>query len=783
MTDQFHARPPGARDRARREPVIEPLRETQVDTIASSRGSSPLLREAQGELRLSQRRLAAVFEGSTEGIVLFDDTGALLDANPMACALVEATREQVLRMTAASVLTNPEEARQKIQTVRTDGALDGETEIVTAKGSRRLIAYRAVANIIPGLHMAMLRDVTEARHAQIAQARLAALVESSADAILGCGPDGAIDAWNRGAEHLYGYTEEEALGRHVSFLAPPGDRSGAIDIVQRVLGGQTISQLEVMRRRKDGTDVAVSLTVSPVRDSSGAVIGCSAIGRDISQQKRAEERFRELLESAPDAMIVVESPGVISLVNRQAERLFGYERNELIGAPLDMLIPQRHRQRHARHTAAFLECPSPRLMTENRELRATRKDGTEIAVEITLSPLHGLDERNAIAAIRDVTDKNRMRDQLIISDRMVSIGTLAAGVAHEINNPLAAVTTNIELALQTAESLGDSVDRDELIEELSDAREASERVRRIVRDLKIFSRGRAETIGPVDPRVVMESTLRLAWNEIRHRARLVKDYGGASLVCANESRLGQIFLNLVVNAAQAIPEGHIDENTIRVSTAVGPGGEVVVTVADSGAGMSPDVQKQLFTPFFTTKPVGQGTGLGLSICQRLVNEINGRMEVESAVGRGTTFRVYLPPATLDDCAPAEPLPTVPAARRRGRVLVIDDEPALAKAIGRTLSREHDVVTRTSAEEALEEIIAGQRFDVILCDLMMPQMTGMDFHVRLAEVAPDQAERTIFMTGGAFTPWARDFLASIASLRIEKPFDTQYLRTLVNDRIR
>jgi CheY-like chemotaxis protein/anti-sigma regulatory factor (Ser/Thr protein kinase) len=275
----------------------------------------------------------------------------------------------------------------------------------------------------------------------------------------------------------------------------------------------------------------------------------------------------------------------------------------------------------------------------------------------------------------------------------------------------------------------------------------------------------------------------MAWNELRHRVRLVKTYGKVAPVEASESRLGQVFLNLVVNAAQAIPEGRIDANEIRISTRTGDDGRVIVEIADTGPGIPPNVLKQLFTPFFTTKPVGVGTGLGLSICERIVTGFGGTIEVESELGKGTVFRVALLAARSTETQEAPEPTRSSSATRRGRILVVDDEPAIAKAVQRTLSREHEVVVLESAVTALERIRAGERFDVILCDLMMPRMTGMDLHAALLQDEPSQSAAMIFLTGGAFTPHARKFLDEAPNLRMEKPFETMHLRAMVNDRIR
>jgi CheY-like chemotaxis protein len=377
-----------------------------------------------------------------------------------------------------------------------------------------------------------------------------------------------------------------------------------------------------------------------------------------------------------------------------------------------------------------------------------------------------------------------MQEQLMISDRMASIGILAAGVAHEINNPLACVIANLELSTRDLAELAQRVDgTDSLREQLRDAREAAERLRLIVRDLKVFSRAEEDQRSAVDVQRVIDSSLRMAWNEIRHRAQLVRDYQSVPMVHASESRLGQVFLNLIVNAAQAIPPGRTEHNQIRIHLRTDALGRAVTEIADTGPGMPPEVLKNLFTPFFTTKPAGVGTGLGLTICQRIISDLGGEISVQSEAGKGTVFRVCLPggPREMDGPAPASV--GVPVASRRGRILVVDDEAPLVEVVRRILRAEHEVATSQSARDALERIEAGERYDVILCDLMMPHMTGMELYTELSRVAPEQAARMVFLTGGAFTAGAREFLDRVPNQRLEKPFEPQQLRATVNDRLR
>jgi signal transduction histidine kinase len=390
-------------------------------------------------------------------------------------------------------------------------------------------------------------------------------------------------------------------------------------------------------------------------------------------------------------------------------------------------------------------------------------------------------------------EKTRMREQLVISERMASAGTLAAGVAHEINNPLAVAMTNLEFVSETLARVTAAAreprERRVPVEEWSglarlgaideavrDAREALGRMRDIVRDVKLFSRPQDDKTDSVDVHRIIESSLRMAHNEIRHRARVVKDYQPVPPVNANESRMGQVMLNLIVNAAQSMSEGHADRNKLLVATRTAPDGSAIIEVSDTGTGIEKEHIDRIFDPFFTTKPHGIGTGLGLAICQRIVLEMGGVIEVESEVGKGTRFRLLLKPARESQNVKAKTMR--PTSGHRARVLVVDDEPAIGRALQRVLREHLDVLALTSAKEALARITAGERFEAILSDVMMPEVTGMDLYQSLLRIAPDQAERMIFVTGGAFTTAAREFLDNVPNPRIEKPVEATNLLAIV-----
>jgi nitrogen-specific signal transduction histidine kinase/CheY-like chemotaxis protein len=393
---------------------------------------------------------------------------------------------------------------------------------------------------------------------------------------------------------------------------------------------------------------------------------------------------------------------------------------------------------------------------------------------------------------REITALRQAQAQLVLADRMLSVGLLAAGVAHEINNPLSAVIGNLEYAATLAAQLtaagsGDPATLADLSCVLADTRAAADRIREVAADLRLFVRTPEREIHSVAVDQVLDASARLLRNEIRHRARIVRRYEVVPRVRASEPRLSQVFINLLVNAAQAMPIGRAEENEIRLYVHQDPAGDVVVEIADTGMGMTPEVQRRLFTPFFTTKGRDMGTGLGLSVCSRLVSGMGGRIEVQSDPGRGSTFKLVLPP----DRSGAADATTVEIATpppewngvRRGRILVVDDDEAVGTALRRLLTPHHEVTVSRSAKEALDHLLEGAAcYDLILCDLMMPDQTGLDLLEALEVSLPDEARKVVLMTAGAFSPEAYHALASAALVVVEKPIGPDRLRDLLAARM-
>ncbi|GAC1601200.1 MAG: hypothetical protein NVS4B10_13120 [Myxococcales bacterium] len=506
----------------------------------------------------------------------------------------------------------------------------------------------------------------------------------------------------------------------------------------------------------------------------------NAIERKQAEQslRASEQRFRALIESTTDGIFLLAADGAILYSSPSGAQMLGLSAGETPGSllghlhPEDVPVVRRTLEGVARTPGEPLQA----------QARVRRRDGTSVVVDGVFTNL--LDDpavRGIVLNVRDISERKQMEAKLMMADRMVSVGTLAAGVAHEINNPLAYVLANLSFLSNALPPLMQGKDPD-VIEALREAHDGAGRVRNIVRDLKTFSRADEVHDAPVDLHRVLDAAANMAWNEIRHRARLVKDFGVVPEVQANESRLGQVFLNLLVNAAQSIEPGAEGRNEIRAITRV-EGGRVVAEVRDSGVGIPLDLQKKIFEPFFTTKPAGVGTGLGLAICHSIVSEMGGELSVSSAPGRGSNFRVVLPVATGVPRAAAPRLTQAAQATPRARLLVVDDEVGVGNAIRRALSAEHDVVPVTSARAALEMLDRGERFDAMLCDLMMPEMSGMELHAELERTHPALAQALIVMTGGVFTPAAQQFLDRVQNQRVEKPFDVQSLRAVIRSALR
>jgi signal transduction histidine kinase len=372
-------------------------------------------------------------------------------------------------------------------------------------------------------------------------------------------------------------------------------------------------------------------------------------------------------------------------------------------------------------------------------------------------------------AVEDVIAVRRRKNEparVAQAERMAALGTLAAGVVHEINNPLTYVLLHINQALRSLPkpAVGSDPRVTRLEEILKSALEGCERIREITRGIRTFSRVDDRANGTLDVRAPLSAAIALVDHDLRHRAQLTRIDRGVPYVMADEGRLAQVFLNLLTNAVQALPEGKADAHHIRVSTYTDEAGNAVVEISDTGSGIEPHHLPRIFEPFFTTKAIGDGTGLGLSISHGIVRSLGGEIHVDSAMGEGTTFRVVLPPAsrakTVEE--PARP-----------RVLLVADDAVLTQTVRDAVSADHDLVVSSSAAKAIE-LLSTADFDAVLCDLQMRGLHGMDAFERLRTSRPRLAERIVFLTGGQLSDDERAFVDSHRHL--DKPLEREALRS-------
>ena len=478
-------------------------------------------------------------------------------------------------------------------------------------------------------------------------------------------------------------------------------------------------------------------------------------------RRRADHNVVAITDAAPEA-ILIHRDGMLLHLNPAARRMFRP------GAPprtlADLVVDP----------ALLPVAVEGQAHTVERELAITA--GATLPVEISAGVVDFGGAPAAITVVRDLSARRQLRERLVTTERLMSLGTLAAGVAHEINNPLSVVLWNLELLRDELAMAGLAGEARKMVAEAMDA---GERVRGIVADMRTLSRTPGPRPGPVDLVRAIDRALQLAAGTLKHRARIVRDYQPVPTVLADESRLVQVVINRLTNAADAIPAERAGQGTITVSTRVDASGAVVASVRDDGVGIPADLQQRIFDPFFTTKEVGVGTGLGLSISHNLVTSMHGRLALESEPGRGTTVSVTLEAAS--DPAPrrlSEP-PALVRTRSPARILIVDDEAAIGAVASRLLGRVHDVAAVTGGRQALARLDAGERFDLVLCDLLMPEMTGLDLHARLRQHFPDQAARVVFMTGGV-SQEARDAAARLPAVVLDKPLNARALSAFVDD---
>lgn len=578
---------------------------------------------------------------------------------------------------------------------------------------------------------------------------LRAAVESAPSGLLMVDQDGRIVLVNREIERLFGYAREELLGRPVDTLVPEGMRGDHAGFRKSFLDDPRVRAMGAGRDlyglHKDGSRVPVEIGLTPVATEQGMFVLSAIV--DITDRRRAEARFRAAVESSPAGMVMVDRTGRIVLVNREVERLFGYDREELIGESIERLVPERFRASHPGYREGFFQAPDRRAMGAGRNLYGLRKDGAEVPVEIGLNPIETEEGTFVLSSIVDISARQReeaarkeLEAQLRQAQKLEAVGTLAAGIAHDFNNVLGGI-------LGYAELLDDRVQGTQGRSDLDELKSFVRRGKTLVNRIQAFSRRQDVARIPVSVEAVVDEVAGLLRSsvgpgiEIRTRAA-----PGMPRVLGDPSAMHQVLMNLGMNAAHATERGgvlsmevdplYLTDSAARRHPELREGPYVSLVVRDTGVGIPPEVRDRVFEPFFTTKAPGRGTGLGLAIVHRIVLEHHGAVEFETEVGRGTTVRVLLPAVATEEIE-SEPETEVPRGSGE-HILYVEDEPALAEVGRRRLERLGYVVTvADDGEDALERFRAApETVDMVVTDYLMPRLNGLELARAVGRMRPE-----------------------------------------------
>ena len=629
-----------------------------------------------------------------------------------------------------------------------------------------------IAHVGPAPEASILAELAESLSVALSQARRArfactlySAVEQAGDAIELSDREGRLFFVNHAWEKLTGFDSGEVLGRTAGQLLREPDAP----LHDAAFYQFTMAELHAGRpwlgalsgRGKDGQRFFAEVHVAPFSTSVEGVSGHVAVRRNLSHRSQrdaalamAHREFRAVLSSITDGATVVRE-GRIYFANAAFTAIVGRTEEQVIGrAYADFIHPEDREQFLKEHERGVTR------------VRVSPQAGPPRFVEISSAGAISFEGKPAtIVLSRDTTDYQLAREELSRSEKLSALGSLAAGVAHEINNPLAYVALNLDLLRSRAGQALDVENRDALDEAIEGVR----RMREIASELRTFTGSdRPGPPEPVDVAKAITSALNIAQNEIRQRAQIVRDFRGGAYVLAREGAIVQVLVNVLVNAAQAITAPSIDNQWIRVSVEESEA-SVEIVVTDTGSGIPKSVLPHLFDPFSTSKRRGEGSGLGLAICRRIVQGFGGRILVSSTVGTGTSVSIELPRSTGSPSL----APLSPGIRRvtgrRLRVLVVDDERLIVRVLTRVLEG-HEIVVADDGAVALKTLEQSEPFDVILCDLMMPRLPGPQFYAEACRLQPRLASRFVFMTGGAITPSSKDFLRNFPGGVLWKPFD-------------
>ncbi len=750
--------------------------------------------ESEALIRQSEEKYAKMVHSSPDAITLRSlPDRRYLEVNEGFARLTGYTAEEVLGKTPGelNLWVEREPHRTTLRKLEAEGQVTGEEfRFRTKSGEIRYGRVSAVRVAVNGKQcmLSVTHDITDRKRAEEALSQLASIVESSDDAIVGKTLDGTIVSWNAGAERIYGYSASEVVGKPVSILLPEKERDEVPEILRRLSKDERIHHYETVRVRKGGQQINVSVTISPVKDAEGIIIGASAIARDITDRKRVEEKlqeseshFRSLVHDAPYGIYRVTLDGRLLHVNPAVVKMLGYESDqELMACNVEKEVcrdPQAHQSLHQSY--------SQKQDFRDVEAEWRRKDGKIITVKMTGHPVFDKDRSLAYFEVfaEDITERRNLEKQLFQSQKMEAIGRLAGGVAHDFNNLLGVILGHSDILDQQIGADG------RLRKSVEATRNAAERAAALTMQLLAFSRKQV-----IEPTVIDLNASVMEIEKMLHRVigedieLAIRPQSRLWRVKADAGQLSQVLMNLAINSRDAMPDGgklvietanvELDATYGRQHLGAKPGPHVMLAVSDTGIGMDSETLSHIFEPFFTTKETGKGTGLGLSMVYGIVKQSNGYIMAYSEPGRGTTFKIYFPRTEESVSLPQKVEEETP--RGTETVLVVEDEPALRELTCLLLKDAgYTVLESFAVEDAIETGKDGQRnIDLLLTDIVMPRLDGRELANQMVSLRPNL--RVLYMSGYTDDVIVHRGILKQMTMLVQKPFTKSTLLRKVRE---